>query len=113
MVQTSDNIRIYAFHQDQVIQSPPGAEVFLSSEFCPVAGYTYGDSVMSIQAHPEFGEVYELALLNLYSGNIVPRPIAERALRWINESGEKADTQLLAEWIVAFLKSRNSRFEVE
>ena len=109
MEQTSDDIRIYSFHQDQVVQLPAGAEIFLSSEFCPNAGYTYGDSVMTIQAHPEFEEIYEVTLLNLYAGNIVPRPAAEKALRWIDESAEKADTQLLAEWIVAFMKSANRR----
>lgn len=113
MEQAADNIRIYAFHQDQVTQLPPDAEVFLSSEFCPIAGYTYGDSVMTIQAHPEFEEVYELSLLNLYSGTIVPRPVAEKALQWIDKSGEKADTRLLAEWIVAFLKNRNPRSDAE
>ena len=66
---------------------------------------------MTIQAHPEFEENYEVTLLNLYAGNIVPRPAAEKALRWIDKSGEKADTQLLAEWIVAFLKMMTRRQE--
>ncbi|MCP4432541.1 MAG: type 1 glutamine amidotransferase [Gammaproteobacteria bacterium] len=107
MTSITDDIRIYAFHQDQVVSLPPGADIFLSSEFCPNAGLVYGDSVVSIQAHPEFEEAYELALLNMYSGNVVPQPIAEKALRWIDESGETADTQILAEWIVEFLSSRN------
>ena len=111
MEQTSNNIRIYSFHQDQVVRLPPGAEVFLSSEFCPIAGYTYGDSVMTIQAHPEFEENYEVTLLKLYAGNVVPQAAAEKALRWIDESAEKADTQLLAEWIVAFMKTFNRQSE--
>lgn len=109
MEQAADHIRIYSFHQDQVIKLPPDAEVYLSSDFCPVAGYTYGDSVMTIQAHPEFEENYEVTLLNLYAGNIVPRAAAEKALHWIEESAEKADTQRLAEWIVAFMKSNAQR----
>lgn len=112
MEQAADDIRIYSFHQDQVALLPSNAEVFLSSEFCPVAGYTYGDSVMTIQAHPEFEEIYEVTLLKLYSGNIVPRAAAEKALQWIEGSGEKAETQLLAEWIVAFLKHSHHRLSL-
>ena len=106
MKQAPDQIRIYAFHQDQVVELPTNAEVFLSSEFCPYAGLGYGDSIITIQAHPEFEEEYELALLNLYSGNVLPEPVADKALGWINESGEKADTQVLAEWMANFFVSR-------
>lgn len=108
MKQSPDNICIYAFHQDQVVELPPMAEVYMSSEFCPNAGMTCGDSVITMQAHPEFEEDYELALLTMYSGNIVPGLIAEKALSWIRQSKEKADTQILAEWMAEFFVSRNS-----
>ncbi len=107
MKQVPDNIRIYAFHQDQIVKLPPMGEVYLSTDFCPYAGCTYGDSVITIQAHPEFEEDYELALLNLYSGNVVPETDAEKALSWIRQSAEKADTQILAEWMAEFFVSRN------
>ncbi len=106
MNQSLDKIRIYAFHQDQVIALPEDAEVFLSSDFCPYAGLSYGDSIITVQAHPEFEEEYELALLNLYSGNVLPEPVAGRALSRISESGEKADTQILAQWMAEFYLSR-------
>ncbi len=106
MKQTLDKIRIYAFHQDQVTKLPAMAEIYLSSDFCPYAGLIYGDSVITMQAHPEFEEEYELALLTMYSGNILPEAIAEQALNWIGESGEKADTQVLAEWMADFFVDR-------
>ena len=102
-----DEVRIYAFHQDQVTALPPSAEVYLSSDFCPYAGMSYGDSVITMQAHPEFEEEYELALLNMYSGNILPVAVAEKALGSIRQSGEKANTQILAEWMAEFFISRN------
>lgn len=102
----SSEIQIYAFHQDQVVELPKDARVLLSSDFCPYAGLTYGDSLLSIQAHPEFEADYELALLNMYMGNILPQHIAEKGLRDMQESGKTADTQILAEWIVGFLTSR-------
>ncbi len=103
MAASPEKVRIYAFHQDQVTKLPPQAKVYSSSAFCPYAGITYGDSIFSMQAHPEFEEEYELALLNLYGGELLPGEIAEAALDAIRDAGEKADTQMLAEWIVGFL----------
>jgi GMP synthase-like glutamine amidotransferase len=91
-----------------VVKLPPQARVFSSSEFCPNAGLCYGDSIISVQAHPEFAEEYELALLNMYSGNVVPEADTEAALEWMQSSGEKADTQMLAEWITEFFISRQT-----
>ncbi len=99
-------VGIYTFHQDQVVEKPPVAKVFSSSDFCPYAGLGYGDSIITIQAHPEFEEDYELALLNLYGGNIVPEPVASKALADMQTSGRKADTQVLADWLARFFLSR-------
>jgi len=101
-----DAVRIYAFHQDQVVTLAPQAKVFSSSQFCANAGLYYGDSIISVQAHPEFAEEYELALLKMYSGNVVPEADVDLALEQILTAGEKADTQMLAEWIAGFFLSR-------
>ncbi len=106
MAKTSEQVGIYSFHQDQVSLLPAGASVFSSSEFCPYAGLSYGDSIISIQAHPEFEEAYELALIDMYSGNIVPKAVAAEALDKIQTSGLKADTQLLADWLSSFFLGR-------
>jgi GMP synthase-like glutamine amidotransferase len=62
----SQQASMYVFHQDQVVKCPASAEVFLSSEFCPYAGLAYGDSIISVQAHPEFEAAYESALRNCW-----------------------------------------------
>ncbi len=102
MQQTRDQVYIYAFHQDQIVELPPRAQIYSSSEFCPYAGLSYGDSIITMQAHPEFEEEYEVALLEMYGGNIVAENEAEEALKWMRSTGQKADTQMLAEWIVEF-----------
>jgi GMP synthase-like glutamine amidotransferase len=44
-----------AAHYDQVVEVPPAARVFATSEFCPYAGLAYVDRcAVSFQAHPEF-----------------------------------------------------------
>lgn len=106
MAEVPEQVRIYSFHQDQVSVLPAGASVFSSSEFCPYAGLSYGDSIISIQAHPEFDEAYELALIDMYGGNIVPQAVAAEALDKIQTSGLKADTQLLADWLSSFFLGR-------
>lgn len=101
-VHRPDQVHIYAFHQDQIVKLPPQAQVYSSSEFCPYAGLTYGDSIITMQAHPEFEEEYEVALLDMYGGSIVSVTEAKEALEWMRSTGQKADTQMLAEWIAEF-----------
>ena len=106
MAEAPEQVRIYSFHQDQVSLLPEAASVFSSSEFCPYAGLSYRDSIISIQAHPEFEEAYELALIDMYGGNIVPQTVAAEALDKIQTSGFKPDTQLLADWLGSFFLGR-------
>ncbi|MFO6464449.1 type 1 glutamine amidotransferase [Jannaschia sp. KMU-145] len=47
-------ITLNAWHQDQVVTLPPGAEVLASSDFCANAILSYGDRAFTVQAHPEF-----------------------------------------------------------
>ncbi len=107
MVEAPKQVHMYAFYQDQIIVLPPGASAFSSSEFCPYAGLSYGDSIISVQAHPEFEEVYILALIEIYGGNKIPEAVATEALHKIQNSGLRADTQILADWLGAFFTSSN------
>lgn len=102
------SIGLYAYHQDQVVSCPQSAEVFSGSEFCPYAGLSYGDSIISVQAHPEFEEAYERALLELFGGSIIPAEVAQSALDDM-DAGARADTQLLADWFAEFFLSRKLR----
>ena len=48
-------IRLPASHQDQVVELPPGAEVWASSDFCRMGGLVWRDQpAITIQLHPEF-----------------------------------------------------------
>ncbi|KAI7839749.1 hypothetical protein COHA_006553 [Chlorella ohadii] len=49
-----DALCLHEFHQDQVLEVPPGATLLASSQRCPVEMYTVGDHVLCIQGHPEF-----------------------------------------------------------
>ena len=77
-------VEIYAYHQDQVVKCPAAARVFLSSEFCPFAGLSYGDSIISVQAHPEFTAAFEKFLLETYGSSVLPAAVAARARATMN-----------------------------
>ncbi|WP_116132232.1 type 1 glutamine amidotransferase [Tropicimonas sp. IMCC34043] len=48
------HVALNAWHQDQVVVPPPGAETIGSSEFCEHAALAIGDSILTLQPHPEF-----------------------------------------------------------
>jgi GMP synthase-like glutamine amidotransferase len=47
-------LSLNAWHQDQVLKLPEGAEVVASNAFCANAALVYGDRAFTVQPHPEF-----------------------------------------------------------
>ncbi|AJE48240.1 type 1 glutamine amidotransferase [Celeribacter indicus] len=47
------DIHLNAWHQDQVVALPEGAEVMGSNDFCENAVLVYDDSILTVQPHPE------------------------------------------------------------
>lgn len=68
----ADHLRFNAVHQDQVVEKPAEAEVLAGSAFCPNAILAYGGAeaprAISIQAHPEFDDSFERALIDTREG---------------------------------------------
>ena len=56
-------LALHFMHQDQVEVLPPGAVVLGHAEHCPVAVLRVGESMVGVQAHPEFPAAYVDALL--------------------------------------------------
>ena len=71
--------RIFAWHQDQVIQLPEGAETVASSPFCEHAMVTYGDRALTVQPHPEFTSAFFADLFEA-RGDILPDEVKVAAL---------------------------------
>lgn len=72
-----------AWHQDQVIDLPKDATVLASNDFCKYAALSYGDTVFTIQPHPEFTDDYFQGLLRERAPGVVPDDVIERA--WANK----------------------------
>ena len=45
---------MHAWHQDQVVELPEGAQVIGQSDFCENAALMIGERILTIQPHPEF-----------------------------------------------------------
>jgi len=94
-------IAIQAMHQDQIVDLPPGATLLAESEFCPYAALAYGETTMSIQPHPEFSADFEREIIELRRGDLIPDPIAQKAL---DEIDGPTDSDLFGRWITKFFR---------
>jgi GMP synthase (glutamine-hydrolysing) len=90
-----------AWHQDQVITVPEGAEVIGSSDFCKAAALVYGDRIWTIQPHPEYGADVIEALVAYRGPGVVPGPLLARVTETLNVPTDRAD---IAADMAAFLK---------
>ncbi|WP_114967292.1 type 1 glutamine amidotransferase [Alkalilacustris brevis] len=73
------NLRLNAWHQDQVTHAPEGAEVIASNAFCPIAGLRYGGNIWSVQPHPEFDNDFIAGLIETRGRGVVPDPLLDQA----------------------------------
>ena len=99
-------IRLPASHQDQVVEKPPGTEVYLASEFTPFAGLVWPDEkAISIQPHPEFEPAYAMSLIEHRRGGVYPDEQADAAVASYSGNDDRAR---VGRWIATFLKHATS-----
>lgn len=100
---------LYALHQDQVVETPPGATVLATSEFCPVAALAYGPVeapfAVSVQAHPEFDARFTGDVVRMRLGKEMAEETAVAALESLEAP---VDAPLLAEWFVRILNGQHA-----
>lgn len=89
-----EKLTLNAWHQDQVTERPPDAEVVACNEFCENAALVYGDRAYTVQAHPEFTDDFVGGLMRTRGKGVVPDPVlaaAEARLDNPNSSAEIAN----------------------
>src|SRR5262245_3798724 len=97
------NCGLQYMHQDQVARMPDDGVIIGRSDHCPVAMFRVGDSMLGIQAHPEFPKAYSGALL----ADRVERIGAERVSAALASLARPTDESVTAKWIVEFLEGRS------
>lgn len=75
----SERVTVNAWHQDQVVALPEGAEVLASNDFCRNAMVAYGDTIWTIQAHPEYDNDFIGGLIRTRGRGVVPDTVLDDA----------------------------------
>ncbi len=86
-----ENIRIQAFHQDQVVEPPKGAQRIATSPFCENAALWYPGFAVTVQGHPEFGKAYVDDLLTSRRGTLLPECDVDEALARLERETTEPD----------------------
>jgi len=95
----TSRISLHYMHQDQVTELPANAVVIASSEHCPIAAFRVGETMLGIQAHPEFTSNYSRALLNDRTARIG----ADRVNEALSTLDVPTDQSLVSLWLASFL----------
>ena len=94
---------LISFHQDQVVKLPKEAELLASNSFCSISSFSIGDSVLTLQAHPEFNHDFSMKLLKARKSNIELLTYLEAVneLKTLDHDGE-----LITPNIIKFLEQK-------
>ena len=98
-----NKLNLIFFHQDQVVKLPKEAELLASNPFCNISSFSIGDSVLTLQAHPEFNHDFSLKLLKARKSNIELSTYLEvvNELKTLDHDGE-----LITPNIIKFLEQK-------
>jgi GMP synthase (glutamine-hydrolysing) len=76
----NESIYLNAWHQDQVVKKPRKAEVIAENSFCKFAALSYGETILTVQPHPEFTHEVIKGLIETRGKGRVPENLLEEAL---------------------------------
>lgn len=91
-------LTLNAWHQDQVVTPPAGAQTVASNSFCAHAALSYPGKGFSVQAHPEFEDAVVQGLIDHRGPGVVPEPLLQQAQTALG----RADSRALADRIAQF-----------
>lgn len=95
----SGPVTLNAWHQDQVVKRPDGAKVLASNSFCENAVLAYGDTIWTVQPHPEYGSDFIKGLIDTRGKGVVPEAQLDQATAKL---GQPNDSSTIAQQMAAF-----------
>ncbi len=101
-------ITLNAWHQDQVVAPPAGAEIAARNGFCENAALVYGDRAFTVQAHPEFGDDFVAGLIEHRAKGVVSQDLLDAGTA---RMGEAKQSGLIADRIEQFFKQPRNQTE--
>lgn len=98
-----EHLALNAWHQDQVIELPEGAQRIASNDFCTNAAMAIGDNLFSLQPHPEYtAEMLEALFAYRAETAGVPAAIVDSARARI---ATPVDNEAMADRMAGFYKT--------
>ena len=94
-------VTLQAWHQDQVTERPEEARVIGTSPFCENAMLAYGDTIWTVQAHPEYEASFIDGLIRTRGPGLVPQDQLEAATAILDTP---TDNSVIADKMAAFFK---------
>jgi GMP synthase (glutamine-hydrolysing) len=70
---------VNAWHQDQVITPPEGAQTVATNPHCAHAALLYPGKALTVQAHPEFSDAFTAELMAARGPGVVPDALMDAA----------------------------------
>ncbi|MBE2277427.1 MAG: type 1 glutamine amidotransferase [Rhodobacteraceae bacterium] len=98
-----ETLTLNAWHQDQVVGKPEGAQVIGTTAFCENAALLYDDRMFTVQPHPEFPPEFMVGLIKYRGPGLVPQPLLADAT---DRMGRPLDSPVMADRIAEFFKTR-------
>ena len=93
------DVALLSSHKDQVTELPDDAHTYLSNDFCPIAGFTVGDQIITVQGHPEFGKGYAKDLMDMRQ-EMLGKETYQCGLASLDEP---TNEQVMARWLLDFV----------
>ena len=100
-----ERVVLNAWHRDQVTRLPPNAKVIACNDFCENAALIYGDTALTLQAHPEFRDTFMEGLMETRGPGLVPETLLASAREKMAQ-GKGTDAARMAERIADFFLNR-------
>lgn len=94
-------LSLFAAHEDQVQQTPPGARVLGGNDFCPVGAYAIGRHVLCTQYHPELTREFMRDLLASFGHKFDAQVVAGAT----SEIEQPVDAALFMQWVARFIEA--------
>ena len=100
-------LNLFAAHEEQVLQPPPGARVIGGDDFAPAAALAVGDHIFTSQYHPELSRDFMRALLDEHASSWSSDLVAKAR----EQVEETVDAELFMRWLVQFLEMPRAAVE--
>lgn len=95
-------LALHAWHQDQVVELPPRAQVLASNEMTEYAIMAIGERILTVQPHPEFRTSVVDGLIRYRSAAIDPALVEAAA----DSLGAPDDNEVMADWFADVFNGR-------